>query len=247
MSTTMKSKPAWPRSSTVSMVGSFTHVPKMVGPSPASRRAKLPRSYMGLPSTSPEVARYELCPTTRTIRDRSCPPQGPRLPASHARRSTANCTRPAPTRSTPTAAHTWWTRSQAMVIGWTEAQPGDELDQRCRRRARGAGARRRHAAGDPRWPGRLGRRAGRRHRAAGVVEPADHVGRHGDPGDRRRHGSGVGRPLCERERVRSERRQRRRVRTVARPARRSPHPCLPDSPTTRSPRGASGASSAARP
>ena len=23
--------------------------------------------------------------------------------------------------------NTWWTRSQAMVIGWTEAQPNDEL------------------------------------------------------------------------------------------------------------------------
>ena len=23
--------------------------------------------------------------------------------------------------------NTWWTRSQAMLIGWTEARPGDEL------------------------------------------------------------------------------------------------------------------------
>ena len=48
-------------------------------------------------------------------------------PASHDRRSTANCTRSAPDEKHDNGSNTWWTRSQAMIIGWTEAQPGDEL------------------------------------------------------------------------------------------------------------------------
>ena len=84
----------------------------------------------------------------------------------------------------------------------------------------------------------VGRRAGRRYRAAWILDAAGHLAGHRDPGDRCRDGSGVGGPLRELQRVRGERRERRRVRAVARPAGRSPHSCVPDWPSTRSPRGA---------
>ena len=141
---------------------------------------------------------------------------------------------------------TWWTRSQAMLIGWTEAQPGDELVSE----ATGE-----HAVlvfdGATLQVSHDGEVASVDEPAVVIVPPGSSSLRITSAGTVIRVIAAATAPelagRCANKReYEAGRRQRRGVRSVARPSRTGTAFVSIRSPTTRSPRDGWGASSGAR-